>query len=205
MKKSDSKQHPLVTASIPKRPPSINPKLRMRLSINLFLFLSLFSIVSSAKQIQTPNLGQTASPALIKSWDRDIFPNGHGLPIGSGSAKTGKKIYQKYCQLCHGFEGRGASADELAGAQHSLTDDPPDKIIGTYWPYATTLFDFIRRSMPLTAPGTLSNDEVYAVTAYLLYLNGIIKVDEIMNHKTLAQVKMPNRDGFINIYEQEEQ
>ncbi len=91
----------------------------------------------------------------------------------------------------------------MAGAAHGLTDDPPDKTIGTYWPYATTLFDFTRRSMPLNAPGTLDNDQLYAVTAYLLYLNGIIEQRTVMNASSLPTVKMPNRGGFIDVYRQQ--
>lgn len=104
---------------------------------------------------------------------------------------------------CHGLDGTGDSADELAGAAHSLTDNPPDKTMGTYWPYATTIFDFIRRSMPLNALGVLNNNELYAITAYLLHLNGIIDEEKGINANTLPKVKMPNRDGFINIYQKE--
>lgn len=152
-----------------------------------------------------PNLGKPAPEKLIKQWNTDIFPSGKGLPKGKGSVASGKKIYQQQCQSCHGKDGTGASADELAGATHSLTDNPPDKIIGTYWPYATTLFDFTKRAMPLNTPGSLSNNEVYAVTAYLLFLNNIIDADTTIDARSLAKVKMPNRDGFINIYQQEKQ
>ena len=170
-----------------------------------YFFLSLIIISLNVFAVEkSPRLGKLASSKLVKQWNKDIFPDGEGLPKGKGTASYGKKIYEKYCQSCHGFEGTGNSADELAGARHSLTDNPPDKIIGTYWPYATTLFDFTRRSMPLNAPGILSTNEVYAVTAYLLYLNGIIEKNAIMNEKTLAKVMMPNRNGFINVYQLEE-
>ncbi len=109
----------------------------------------------------------------------------------------GENIYQRTCAACHGAKGQGASAEELAGGQNSLTDDPPDKTIGRYWPYATTLFDFVQRSMPLDAPRSLSTDQVYAVTAYLLYLNGVIAGDQIVDAASLARIRMPNRDGFI--------
>ena len=118
--------------------------------------------------------------------------------------KQGKPVYKQHCQTCHGTEGMGDSADELAGAQHSLTDDSPDKVIGSYWPYATTVFDFISRSMPLHTPGVLGNNDLYAVTAYLLYLNGIISEAQVMNQKSLGKIKMPNRDGFINVYSEEQ-
>lgn len=170
---------------------------------NLPLILLTFISFNSFAIEKGPNLGKPASSKLIRQWNMDIFPNGKGLPKGQGTAISGKKVYQKHCLSCHGVDGTGASADELAGANHSLTDMPPDKTIGTYWPYATTLFDFTRRSMPLNAPGILSNNELYAVTAYLLQLNGIIDKDKVINAKTLAEIKMPNRNGFINIYKKE--
>lgn len=165
----------------------------------LILFLLVFQNVY-ADRMQSPNLGQSASKVQIETWDRDIFPDGKGLPVGSGNAKKGKVVYQEHCQMCHGIDGSGDSADELAGAQHTLTDNPPDKIMGNYWPYATTVFDFTRRSMPLHAPGILSNNELYAVTAYLLFLNGLVDEEDVMTARTLADIKMPNRDGFINTY-----
>ncbi len=165
--------------------------------------LLFFSIPVVAIEV-SPNLGKAASDQQLSQWNKDIFPDGQGLPKGKGTASYGKKIYNKHCLSCHGFEGTGNSADELAGASHSLTDNPPDKIIGTYWPYATTIFDFTRRSMPLNAPGILSTNELYAVTAYLLYLNNIIEENAIMNEKTLPAVVMPNRHGFINIYQQQD-
>jgi len=165
-------------------------------TLKLFLIIWVsFAIAADAEQ-PGPNLGKLASDDLVKRWNRDIFPDGEGLPEGYGNAMQGKSVYVQYCQSCHGQEGSGGSADELAGARHGLTDNPPDKTIGTYWPYATTVFDFTRRAMPLNAPGSLSDSQVYAVTAYLLYLNGIIKEKEEMNAKTLPLVNMPNRQGF---------
>ena len=151
-----------------------------------------------------PKLGQPASKKEIAKWDIGIMPDGEGLPPGKGTVQEGKIIYEKYCISCHGPEGIGGTADPLAGAKMKLTDEYPEQTIGTYWPYATTLFDMTRRSMPMDAPGSLTNDEVYAVTAYLLYLNNIIGEDDEMNAKTLPKVQMPNRDGFINVYELEE-
>lgn len=161
------------------------------------LILTSFNVLAVDK---TPHLGKPASLELIKHWDIDIFPNGIGLPKGQGTAVSGKRVYEKHCLSCHGIDGTGDSADELAGASHSLTDNPPDKTIGTYWPYATTIFDFIRRAMPLSNPGSLTTNELYAVTAYLLYQNEIIKKTDIINANTLPKVKMPNHNGFINIY-----
>jgi cytochrome c len=168
---------------------------------NFFLsvaFLISYPVWATEK---APNLGKPAAKSLEQRWNLDVFPDGTGLPAGSGNAAQGKKVYQQYCLSCHGADGKGGSAEELAGAKHGLMDNPPDKTIGTYWPYATTIFDFTRRAMPLNAPGVLSNDQVYAVTAYLLYLNRIIKENEIMNATTLPKVKMPNHNGFINSYQ----
>lgn len=156
-----------------------------------------------AESPKGPNLGQPASPQQIEQWDISVFPDGEGLPPGSGSVMEGEKIYQQQCIACHGPGGIGATGDQLAGAQRGLTSDYAEKTIGTYWPYATTLFDMVRRSMPMNAPGSLSDDEVYAVTAYLLYLNNIVADGAVMNAETLPEVKMPNEDGFINIYEKE--
>ena len=166
------------------------------------ILLTVISVNSLAVE-KGPNLGKPAPSKLIEQWNMDIFPNGKGLPKGEGTAISGKKIYQKYCLSCHGIDGTGDSADELAGATHSLTDTPPDKTIGTYWPYATTLFDFTRRTMPLNAPGILNNNELYSITAYLLHLNNIIDKDDVINAITLPEIKMPNRNGFINIYKKE--
>jgi len=172
---------------------------RIRLLPILFLFPIISACHSTHEKI-VPRLGVPASQELIQQWNTDVFSNGEGLPAGQGTAIAGEAIYQKYCLSCHGLDGTGDSADELAGAEHSLTDNPPDKIMGQYWPYATTLFDFTRRAMPLNSPGILSNNELYAVTAYLLYLNGIIKQDSIMNAENLAAIKMSNRHGFIDVY-----
>jgi cytochrome c len=166
---------------------------------NIFMGV-LLAVSPFIDAIETPNLGKVVSNTFVKKWNGDIFPNGEGLPIGKGTALYGKKVYQHYCQSCHGKEGTGASAEELAGAKHGLKDNPPDKTIGTYWPYATTLFDFTRRAMPLDKPNSLKTNQLYAVTAYLLHVNGIIGENEIMNERTLPLVKMPNQEGFIPIY-----
>jgi len=147
-----------------------------------------------------PRLGEPAHAAAIAAWDRDVMPSGAGLPPGSGSAGEGAPLFAERCAACHGPQGIGGSAEELAGARMTLTSDWPDKTIGTYWPYATTLFDFIRRSMPMDAPGSLSDAQVYALTAYLLWRNGIIDADQVLDAGTLAAVRMPNRDGFIRTW-----
>ena len=146
-----------------------------------------------------PGLGEPADSRAVSSLDWGIMPDGAGLPQGSGTAEQGRVIYEKFCVSCHGPGGLGDSGDQLAGAQMQLTDEWPEKTIGNFWPYAPTLFDFIRRSKPMMQPGNLTDAEVYALTAYLLYLNEIIAADQEMNADTLADVKMPNRDGFIQI------
>ena len=159
--------------------------------------LLLASLSAQAETLQVPNLGRPATPVEITAWDIDIAPDGAGLPPGQGTVAAGEALYETRCIACHGPEGSGGSADALAGAEGSLTDEWPDKTIGSYWPYATTLFDFIRRAMPLDVPGSLSADEVYALTGYLLYLNGIIGKSGIMNADNLRKVVMPNRNGFL--------
>jgi cytochrome c len=145
----------------------------------------------------SPHLGKPATAADIAAWNLSVYPDGTGLPEGKGTAAQGKELFAQRCAACHGAEGIGGTADELAGGASPLDSEYPDKNIGTYWPYATTLFDFIRRAMPMDAPESLSNDEVYALTAYLLHRNNIIGETDEMNAQTLPQVQMPNRDGFI--------
>ena len=149
-------------------------------------------------QTQRPQLGVAADPALIAAWDISIPPNGAGLPPGSGTVKQGALVYVAKCQACHGERGVGKPMDALAGGIGSLATDKPVRTVGSYWPYATTLFDYVRRAMPTTAPMSLSNDEVYAVSAYVLNINGIIGETDVMNAQTLPAVRMPNRDGFIS-------
>ncbi len=156
---------------------------------------------ANADEMAGPGLGHPVSPEEITAWNISIFPDGEGLPGGEGNVVQGEKIYQQKCLACHGENGLGATADQLAGAQMSLTSEYPEKTIGSYWPYATTIFDVVRRGMPMTAPGSLTDNETYAVTAYLLYMNNIIAKDAVMNSSTLPKIKMPNVDGFINIYE----
>jgi S-disulfanyl-L-cysteine oxidoreductase SoxD len=145
-----------------------------------------------------PRLGRVATSQEVAAWDISIPPSGAGLPAGSGTAKQGEAVYVAQCQACHGPKGVGKPADPLVGGIGSLATANPVRTVGSFWPYATTLFDYTRRAMPATKPLSLSSDEVYAVTAYLLYLNGIIAENAEMNAKTLPQVKMPNRDGFID-------
>ncbi|MGH8638560.1 MAG: c-type cytochrome [Burkholderiales bacterium] len=145
-----------------------------------------------------PNLGRAATTEEIAAWDISISPNGAGLPPGNGNVKQGAALYVAKCQACHGPNGTGKPADALTGGIGTLASINPVRTVASYWPYATTLFDYVRRAMPTTAPMSLTDDEVYAVTAYVLNLNGIIHADAVMNAQTLPQVKMPNRDGFVD-------
>jgi S-disulfanyl-L-cysteine oxidoreductase SoxD len=155
-------------------------------------------VLSSAALAEGPGLGRVASPDEIASWDISIGPDGVGLPPGRGTPEQGEAVYAEKCVACHGEKGTGKPNDQLVGGRGSLSgDQAPVKTVGSFWPYATTLFDYIRRAMPLNAPKSLSEDEVYAVSAYILQLNGIIGEAEVMDAQRLPQVQMPNRDGFI--------
>ena len=147
---------------------------------------------------QGPGLGRAATAQEIAAWDISIPPSGAGLPPGSGSVKQGESVYVAQCQACHGAKGAGKPADALVGGMGTLASANPVRTVGSYWPYATTLFDYTRRAMPTTAPMSLTNEQVYAVTAYILHLNGIVPADAVMNAQTLPQVRMPNRDGFVD-------
>ena len=144
------------------------------------------------------NLGRAVTADEIRAWDVSIPPSGTGLPPGSGSVKQGAAVYAAKCEACHGANGAGKPVDALVGGQGTLASDSPVRTVGSYWPYATTLFDYVRRAMPTNAPKSLTDSEAYAVSAYVLQLNGIISQDAVMNAQTLPQVKMPNRDGFID-------
>jgi len=159
---------------------------------------SALVFLSTAALAETPDLGRPATPEEIAHWDVSIGPDGAGLPLGNGSSQQGEAVYVAKCLPCHGEKGSGKPNDQLVGGVGTLTgDQPPVKTVGSFWPYATTLFDYVRRAMPFNAPRSLSDDEVYAVCAYILQLNGIIAENAVMNARTLAKVQMPNRDGFV--------
>lgn len=146
---------------------------------------------------ESPHLGHALTAEEIAPWDISIGPDGAGLPAGSGSVAQGEAVYASTCQACHGEKGAGKPYDRLVGGQGTLAGETPVKTVGSYWPYATTLFDYVRRAMPLSAPKSLTDDQVYAVSAYILFLNGIIGENDVMNATTLPAVRMPNRDGFV--------
>jgi len=142
-------------------------------------------------------LGHVPDAAAIAAWDIAIGPSGEELPDGSGTVAAGREIYDEQCAMCHGASGREGPDPVLVGGRGSLADPKPVLTIGSYWPYATTLFDYINRAMPFLTPGSLSPDEVYGLCAYLLNANGIIADDAVMDRVALPAVRMPNRDGFM--------
>jgi S-disulfanyl-L-cysteine oxidoreductase SoxD len=143
--------------------------------------------------------GQPASPDQIAGWDIDVAPDGAGLPPGRGSVAQGEALFARLGAKCHGAKGEGtATAPALVGGQGTLATAHPVKTVGSYWPYATTLYDYIHRAMPADAPQSLTPDEVYALCAYLLHLNGIVPADAVMDATSLPQVVMPNHAGFTS-------
>lgn len=157
-------------------------------------------LIASAALAATPSphLGRTPGAEELAAIDISIMPDGRGLPAGSGTVAQGAAVYAARCQACHGVGGVGGPNDRLTGGVGSLASPKPVKTIASYWPYATTVFDYVRRAMPITAPQSLTNDEVYAVTAYLLSVDGIVPKDAKLDAASLPQVKMPNRDGFVS-------
>jgi len=162
----------------------------------------LAGCVTQPQPQKAPSLGTAAPAEEVAQLDISIPPTGQGLPPGGATARQGATLYAAKCASCHGAQGGGKPADALVGGIGSLATERPVRTVGSYWPYATTLFDYIRRAMPLAKPLSLSNDEVYALSAYILYLNGIVAEDEAMTATTLPLVRMPNRSGFIDAWEQ---
>ena len=160
------------------------------------LLLLLSSVVSAELDPLSPNLGRALSAEEIAAFDLTILPNGQGLPVGKGSVSIGKAVYLRECMACHGEEGKGGLNNRLAGGVGSIQSASPDVTVGSYWPEATTLFDYIRRAMPYTDSGRLTVDETYAVTAYVLFLSGILESDAALDQDNLADVAMPNKAGF---------
>src|ERR1700681_4739776 len=138
-------------------------------------------------------IGRSATPAEIAGWNIDVDRYGDNLPPGSGSVSHGREVFDQQCAACHGARGEGGIGEQLVGGQGTLATPKPVQTVGSYWPYAPTLFDYIRRAMPQNAPESLSNDDVYAVSAYILSLNGLLSADAILDARTLSAIKMPNR------------
>jgi cytochrome c len=173
------------------------------LSLTVLWILST-PVIGAIAQTQTPpyNIGRVATAEEIRARDISVAPDGSGLPVGKGAASQGGKIYQTLCANCHGDRGEGvAKYPPLVGGRGTLTNKNPKLTVGSYWPYATTVWDYIHRTMPYQRPGTLigalTADETYAVTAFILYINGIVDEKAELTEKTLPQIRMPNRDGFV--------
>jgi mono/diheme cytochrome c family protein len=143
------------------------------------------------------DFGRRATADEIKLWDIDVRPDGKGLPEGGGSVERGKVVFEENCSGCHGDKGEGGIKDRLVGGQGTLASATPVKTVGSFWPYATTLFDYIHRAMPYQAPGSLSVNDTYAVAAYILSLNAIIAADGKLDKESLPVIQMPNRAGFV--------
>jgi cytochrome c len=154
--------------------------------------LALDGSGAAAQEVGRFKVGQVVTESELVAWDIDIGVDGAGLPPGRGSVQEGKAIYEEKCLACHGREGQGGPMDRLAGGQGTLKSAAPIKTIGSYWPHATTVFDYVRRAMPLDKPQSLTADEVYALTAYLLHLNRIVGAHAVMDAKTLPKIRMPN-------------
>jgi S-disulfanyl-L-cysteine oxidoreductase SoxD len=171
---------------------------------NALALLLLVGLVDSAPAAERYGLGHAISPQDLEPWDIDVRADGESLPPGQGSVAQGRQVFDGICAACHGEKGEGRAVpgavggfDQLVGGFGTLDKPSPVRTVGSFWPYATTLFDYVRRAMPFNAPQTLTNDQVYAVSAYILYMNKIVGEDAVLDAKSLPQVKMPNRDGFI--------
>jgi len=167
--------------------------------VGLFGLVTVAAVGAPAVRAQLPayRVGRAPTAQEIKAWDLTIPFDGEGLPAGSGTAALGKPIYLDRCAACHGDEGEDRKYSALVGGQGTLATNKPLLTIGSFWQYAPTLWSYIRRTQPVDEPGSLSADEVYAVTAYLLYLNRVIGEQEVLDARTLPQIKMPNRDRFV--------
>src|SRR5262245_46184890 len=164
----------------------------------LLFALGVVSSGRSAEDRAEYGLGRLATEEEIRAWNIDVAPSGEGLPPGQGTVRQGTQVFATKCAACHGPTGTEGPKDRLVGGQNTLATPKPIKTIGSYWPYATTLYDYIHRAMPFNAPQSLAPDEVYALCAYLLHLNGIVPQDAVMDAQSLPQVVMPNHAGFTS-------
>lgn len=171
------------------------------MSTHKIMLVAVVVVANSVSADESPKLGEAVSAADLALADYSILPNGAGLPAGSGNAQQGATVYSQNCLACHGEGGTDGLNDRLVGGHGSLLTDKPVRTVGSFWPYATTLFDYVRRAMPYQMPGNLTNDEVYAVTAYILFLNGVVAEDANMNADTLPKVKMPNGENVVWQYQ----
>ena len=166
------------------------------------LFIVLMACAACWAQAPTSDykgVGRVATPEDIKAWDISIGISGKELPAGSGTATDGAKLFAVKCAVCHGPNGEGGIAIALVGGQGTLTSPKPLKTVGSYWPFATTIYDYINRAMPSGQGGSLAPNEIYALTAFILYKNGIIKESDVIDARSLPKIQMPNRNGFIPV------
>ena len=159
------------------------------------------AIADSEFTTDVPQLGKPVAAEAVADLDYVVLPDGSGLPEGSGTAAMGAEVYATHCLACHGDGGQDGINDRLAGGHGSIGAQVPVKTVGSYWPYATTVFDYVRRAMPYQSPGSLTADEVYSLTAYLLFINDIVAENERLDARTLPAVRMPNRDNFVWAWE----
>jgi S-disulfanyl-L-cysteine oxidoreductase SoxD len=178
------------------------PLSRLENSVGRAVLLAVACGLTShgANADETYGLGRPATTQEISGWDIDVSPNGAGLPAGRGSVHEGEAVYAAKCAACHGGHGEGKPMDQLVGGQGTVFDAKSQRTVGSFWPYATTLFDFVRRAMPLNAPQSLSADETYALCAYLLYLNDIVPETTTLDAMSLPKIEMPNRAAFTSAY-----
>ncbi|MBB4368183.1 cytochrome c [Bradyrhizobium sp. cir1] len=170
-------------------------RLRETCGVGFAIVLCAFSSGVQAQSLY--GIGRPATATEIAGWNIDIGRDGSNLPEGSGSVSHGRKVFAQLCASCHGEKGEGGLGDRLAGGQGTIGTPKPIRTVGSYWPYAPTLFDYIRRAMPQNAPQSLSDEDVYAVSAFILNLNGLVGENATLDAKSLAAVKMPNRDSFV--------
>ncbi len=172
---------------------------RLAKMVSIAVFLSaILATASVTAEVGGYGIGTPATTEEIAGWDIDIRPDGMGLPPGSGSVEDGEMLYEEKCASCHGSFGEGAGRyPVLAGGEGTLTAARPNKTVGSYWPYASTLWDYIHRAMPFPQPQSLTDDEVYAITAYVLNLNDLVDDDFVLTADNLASIEMPNKDGFF--------
>jgi cytochrome c len=171
----------------------------VKLALSLALLLALAAPALAQSKPRNYGIGHAATPEQIAGWDIDVRPDSQGAPPGHGSVKEGEKVYLDKCAACHGEFGESAGRwPQLAQGKGTLASSDPVKTVGSYFPYLSSVFDYIRRAMPFGAAQSLSNDEMYAVTAYVLNLNDIVDDKFVLSKQTWGQVKMPNQDGFFD-------
>lgn len=170
----------------------------MRRAVRVAAMLSTIACASVRADAPRYHLGRAATAADTAAIGISVGPDGMGLPQGKATAREGRPLFEAKCASCHGLHGEGnAQYPALKGGEGSLQSAQPILTIGSYWPYATTVWDYINRAMPYASPGTLTSQEVYGLTAYVLYLNGIVTERQVIDPKTLPRIPMPNRQGFV--------